>query len=108
VIDAVIDKAPHAANLRRKGVIAAMAQVEIYTKAYCPYCVRAKSLLGDKGVAFQEYDISMGGPLRAEMIERSKGGATVPQIFIDGRHVGGSDDLARLNRDGKLDPLLGL
>jgi glutaredoxin 3 len=83
-----------------------MAHVEIYTKAFCPYCTRAKRLLDDKGVQYEEYDISMGGPKRAEMIERAQGGMTVPQIFIDGRHVGGSDDLAALERQGKLDPLL--
>jgi len=85
-----------------------MSHVEIYTKDYCGYCSRAKALLRDKGVAFEEYDITMGGPRRAEMIERSNGGMTVPQIFIDGRHVGGSDDLSALERAGKLDPLLGL
>ena len=85
-----------------------MSHVEIYTKEYCGYCARAKALLRDKGVSFEEYDITMGGPKRAEMIERSKGGMTVPQIFIDGKHVGGSDDLAALDRAGKLDPLLGL
>lgn len=85
-----------------------MAHVEIYTKAFCGYCARAKSLLNDKGVAFEEFDITMGGPKRAEMLERSNGGVTVPQIFIDGSHVGGSDDLGRLNREGKLDALLGL
>lgn len=85
-----------------------MSHVEIYTKDYCGYCSRAKALLRDKGVAFEEYDITMGGPRRAEMIERSNGGMTVPQIFIDGKHVGGSDDLAALDRAGKLDPLLGL
>ncbi|GLS99719.1 glutaredoxin 3 [Sphingobium jiangsuense] len=85
-----------------------MSHVEIYTKDYCGYCSRAKALLRDKGVAFEEYDITMGGPKRTEMIERSNGGMTVPQIFIDGRHVGGSDDLAALDRAGKLDPLLGL
>jgi len=85
-----------------------MSHVEIYTKEYCGYCARAKALLRDKGVSFEEYDITMGGPKRAEMIERSKGGMTVPQIFIDGQHVGGSDDLAALDRAGKLDPLLGL
>jgi glutaredoxin 3 len=83
-----------------------MAKVEIYTKIWCPYCTRAKRLLGDKGVAFEEYDISMGGPQRAEMIQRANGGSTVPQIFIDGRHIGGSDDLAALDRAGRLDPLL--
>lgn len=83
-----------------------MAKVEIYTKFLCPYCTRAKTLLGAKGVAFEEYDISMGGPLRAEMLERAGGRNTVPQVFIDGRHIGGSDDLAALDRAGKLDPLL--
>lgn len=83
-----------------------MATVEIYTKAWCPYCTRAKRLLDDKGVAYTEYDITMGGPQRTEMIQRAGGGSTVPQIFIDGRHVGGSDDLAALERQGKLDPLL--
>ncbi len=83
-----------------------MAKVEIYTKMGCPYCVRAKSLLKSKGVDFEEFDITMGGPKRAEMLARSNGGSTVPQIFIDGAHVGGSDDLAALERAGKLDPLL--
>lgn len=83
-----------------------MPQVEIYTKMMCPYCVRAKRLLNEKGVSFEEYDITMGGPKRAEMLERANGGFTVPQIFIDGRHVGGSDDLALLDQQGKLDSLL--
>lgn len=83
-----------------------MAKVEIYTKFLCPFCTRAKRLLAEKGVAFEEIDISTGGAKRAEMIERAQGRATVPQIFIDGRHVGGSDDLAALNAAGKLDPLL--
>lgn len=85
-----------------------MAHVEIYTKAFCGYCARAKSLLDKKGVAFEEYDITMGGPKRGEMLERANGGSTVPQIFIDGTHVGGSDDLGRLDREGKLDALLGI
>lgn len=83
-----------------------MAKVEIYTKAFCPYCTRALRLLGDKNVAFEEYDITMGGPRRAEMIERAGGRTTVPQVFIDGRHIGGSDDMAALERAGKLDALL--
>lgn len=83
-----------------------MPHVEIYTKMMCPYCVRAKQLLSEKGVPFEEYDISLGGPKRTEMLERANGGYTVPQIFIDGRHIGGSDDLAMLNQSGKLDPLL--
>ena len=83
-----------------------MPKVEIYTKFLCPYCTRAKKLLGDKGVTFEEYDITMGGPKRAEMLDRAKGGSTVPQIFINDQHVGGSDDLAALERAGKLDGLL--
>lgn len=83
-----------------------MARVEIYTKFFCGYCSRAKRLLEDKGVQYEEYDITMGGPKRQEMLERSGGRSTVPQIFIDGRHIGGSDDLAALDRKGELDPLL--
>ncbi|HET9511242.1 MAG TPA: glutaredoxin 3 [Sphingomonas sp.] len=83
-----------------------MARVEIYTKAFCPYCTRAMRLLDSKGVVPEEYDITMGGPKRAEMIDRANGRTTVPQVFIDGRHIGGSDDLAALERAGKLDPLL--
>lgn len=83
-----------------------MPKVEMYTKMFCPYCVRAKRLLDDKGVEIAEYDISMGGPQRAEMIQRANGRTTVPQIFIDGTHVGGSDDLVALEKAGKLDPLL--
>jgi len=83
-----------------------MAKVEIYTKAFCPYCSRAMRLLDGKGVTPEEYDITMGGPRRAEMIDRANGRTTVPQVFIDGRHIGGSDDLAALDRGGKLDPLL--
>jgi glutaredoxin 3 len=83
-----------------------MPKIEIYTKFLCPYCSRAKSLLTAKGAAFDEHDISMGGPLRDEMLQRSGGRTTVPQVFIDGKHIGGSDDLAALDRAGKLDPLL--
>jgi glutaredoxin 3 len=83
-----------------------MARVEIYTKFMCPYCARAKRLLDEKGVAYEETEISGGGAKREEMIQRSGGRSTVPQIFIDGRHVGGSDDLAELERGGRLDPLL--
>jgi len=82
-------------------------QIEIYTKAFCGYCHRAKRLLDSKGVTYEEYDITMGGPKRAEMLERKPDATTVPQIFIDGQAIGGSDDLARLDRDGKLDSLLG-
>ncbi len=83
-----------------------MPKVEIYTKMMCPYCTRAKRLLGDKGVAFEEFDITMGGPKRAEMLARANGRGTVPQIFIGGAHVGGSDELAALDRAGGLDPML--
>jgi len=83
-----------------------MPKVEIYTKMFCPYCVRAKRLLGEKGVSYEEHDITMGGPARADMIQRAHGCTTVPQIFIGDMHVGGSDELAALERAGKLDPLL--
>jgi glutaredoxin 3 len=83
-----------------------MARVEIYTKFFCPYCARAKRLLDEKSVAYEEYEISGGGEKREEMMQRSGGRHTVPQIFIDGRHIGGSDDLAALEREGELDALL--
>jgi glutaredoxin 3 len=83
-----------------------MARVEIYTKFGCPYCARAKALLGQKGVDYEEYEINTLPGKRDEMMERSNGRHTVPQIFIDGRHVGGSDDLAELERAGRLDPML--
>ena len=83
-----------------------MARVEIYTKVFCAFCARAKRLLDDKGVAYEEYDITMGGAKRAEMLSRASGRTTVPQIFIDDRHVGGSDDLVALERSGQLDSML--
>ncbi|MEA3018260.1 MAG: glutaredoxin 3 [Sphingomonadales bacterium] len=83
-----------------------MARVEIYTKFMCPYCARAKQLLQSKGVDYEEIEISMDPGKREEMIQRADGRTTVPQIFIDGRHVGGSDDLAELERSGRLDPML--
>ena len=83
-----------------------MTQVTLYTKAFCSYCARAKQLLRDKGVAYEEHDITMGGPKRAEMLERANGRTTVPQIFVGDRHVGGYDDLIALERDGQLDPML--
>jgi glutaredoxin 3 len=83
-------------------------KVEIYTKALCGYCYRAKRLLEAKGVEFIEYDITLGGPKKAELRERKPDATTVPQIFIDGEAVGGSDDLAQLDREGKLDRLLGI
>ena len=83
------------------------AKVEIYSSYFCPFCWRAKKLLGSKGVEFEEYDVDGNPALRAEMTERSGGGRTVPQIFIDGQPVGGSDDLAALEVAGELDKLLG-
>jgi glutaredoxin 3 len=83
-----------------------MARVEIYTKFMCPYCARAKKLLESKGVQYDEYEISADAAKRAEMMRRAQDRSTVPQIFIDDRHVGGSDDLAELDRDGRLDPML--
>lgn len=82
-------------------------KIDIYTKFACPFCVRAKHLLKNKGASFNEYDITLGGPKRQEMLERAPGARTVPQIFIDDVYVGGSDELAALERAGKLDALLG-
>ena len=83
-----------------------MARVEIYTKMFCGYCSSAKRLLAGKGVDFEEYDITLGGARRGEMLQRANGRTSVPQIFIDDVHVGGCDDLHALDRDGKLDPML--
>lgn len=84
-----------------------MAEIEIYTTLFCPYCDRAKALLTRKGAAFVEKDAPNGSPNRRDAIARSGGKTTVPQIFIGGVAVGGSDDLAALERAGKLDALLG-
>jgi glutaredoxin 3 len=83
-----------------------MPRIEIYTKFLCPYCSRAKALLLAKRAAFEEIDITMDSALRSQMIGRSNGHTTVPQIFINGQHIGGSDDLALLDQKGALDPLL--
>lgn len=85
-----------------------VARVEIYTKMLCGYCTRAKRLLDAKGVEYTEYDITWGGEKRAEMLGRKPDARTVPQIFIGDRAIGGSDDLAALDRAGKLDEMLGL
>ena len=85
-----------------------MAEVEIYSSMFCPFCHRAKRLLAGKGVTFIEIDVDTQPDKRQEMMQRSNGGHTVPQIFVDGRHVGGSDDLVALDRSGELDTLLGL
>lgn len=83
-----------------------MAKVQVYTTTYCPYCVRAKSLLSRKGVAFEEIDVTDDEALREKMIEMSGGRRTVPEIFINGKIVGGYDDLKALDDEGKLDGLL--
>lgn len=83
-----------------------MASVEIYTKATCPYCIRAKRLLDMKKVDYREIGVDFDGEARAEMIQRANGRTTVPQIFIDGEHIGGCDDLFSLEMDGKLADLL--
>ena len=82
-----------------------MAKIEIYTSPFCGYCARAKALLDSKGAAYDEMDVMMDDKKRTEMRERSKR-TTVPQIFINGAHIGGSDDLAALEGQGKLDALL--
>ena len=83
-----------------------MAKVEIYTKNWCGYCARAKRLLDDKGISYEEHDITMGGDKREEMIARKPDARTVPQIFIDDKPIGGSDDLAALEQSGQLDTML--
>jgi len=83
-----------------------MAKVEIYTTQFCPYCFRAKRLLQERGVEFTEIDVMMDGARRKEMMDRAGGRRSVPQIFINGKHVGGSDELHALDRDGKLKPML--
>ncbi|KGJ13962.1 glutaredoxin 3 [Paracoccus sanguinis] len=84
------------------------ARVEIYATQSCPYCHMARGLLGRKGVSYELIDVGRTPDLRAEMTQRAGGRRTVPQIFIDGVHVGGSDDLHALDRQGKLDSMLGL
>ena len=84
-----------------------MAKVEIYTKDYCPYCKRAKALLDGKGQSYTEFKIDEQPELRNTMIERANGGYTVPQIFIDDKHIGGCDDMMALEHSNELDPLLG-
>ena len=83
-----------------------MPSITIYSKSWCPYCAAAKKLLDQKGAAFTEIDIEKKPEARAEMIQKAGGRTTVPQIFIGGHHVGGSDDLHALERAGKLDALL--
>jgi glutaredoxin 3 len=83
-----------------------MSKVEIYTTRYCPYCISAKALLARKNVQFIEIDVSGDPAGRMTMVQRANGRMTVPQIFVDDIHVGGSDDLHELDRAGKLDALL--
>jgi glutaredoxin 3 len=85
-----------------------MAQVEIYTTGWCPYCSHAKAVLTHKGVAFEEISLDREPERRAEMVRRAQGGRTVPQIFIDGEHIGGCDDMVALDRKGLLDAKLGI
>jgi glutaredoxin 3 len=84
-----------------------MAQIEIYTTRFCPYCHAAKRLLSREGIEFTEIDVSGDPKGRSDMVTRANGRMTVPQIFIGSTHVGGYDDLSALDRAGKLDPLLG-
>ncbi|MEO1329804.1 MAG: glutaredoxin 3 [Pseudomonadota bacterium] len=81
-------------------------KVEIYTSPFCPYCIMAKRLLGQKEVSFHEIDVTRTEGAKPEMIERAGGKRTVPQIFIEDRHIGGCDELYSLDRAGELDPLL--
>ena len=83
-----------------------MPQIEIYTTMFCPFCHRAKRLLKDKGANFEEIDVMLSAARRREMTERADGRTSVPQIFIDGRHIGGCDELYALEAQGGLDPLL--
>lgn len=83
-----------------------MAKVEIYSSDWCPFCARAKNLLSKKGVAFEEINVDGNAELRRAMAERAGGNSAVPQIFIDGDLIGGSDELVALDRAGKLDKRL--
>ena len=84
-----------------------MPTIEVYVQDWCPYCSRVVSLLQKKGVAFQEIDAPHGSTARADALRRA-GRNTMPQVFIDGRHIGGCDDVVALDRTGKLDALLAL
>ena len=85
----------------------AMAEVELYTTPFCPYCTRARALLDCKGIVFTDIDIAEEPGRRAEMVRRAGGRTSVPQIFIDGEHIGGCDELMALDRTGELDVKLG-
>lgn len=83
-----------------------MQKIRIYTTPICPYCQRAKALFAKKGVPFEEVDVFMDEAAMKDMLDRSEGARTVPQIFIGEKHVGGCDELYALDRAGELDPLL--
>jgi glutaredoxin 3 len=85
-----------------------MVKVEMYTTMFCPYCARARGLLQKKGVSFTDIDVDAETEKRAEMVRRAGGRSTVPQIFIDGEYIGGSDELVALDRAGLLDAKLGV
>jgi len=98
--------AADALRLEQESEEGRLARVEIYTTQTCGFCYRAKKLLEMKKVVFEEYQVDFGGAMKAEMIARANGRMTVPQIFINGQHVGGCDDLMDLEYQGKLDELL--
>jgi glutaredoxin 3 len=85
-----------------------MAAIEMYTTMFCPYCSRARALLREKNLAFADIDVAKDPERRAEMVNRAGGRTTVPQIFIDGEHIGGCDELVALDRAGQLDRKLGI
>ena len=83
-----------------------MAKIEIYTTMICPYCIRAKRLLASENLSYEEIDVSVSREARTAMSKRANGRTSVPQIFINDTHIGGSDDLAILHRTGKLKPMI--
>ena len=85
-----------------------MAEIEIYTSPWCPFCIAAKRLLDNKGLAYNEIEVTMKSRARREMIERASGNHKVPQIFVDGQYIGNCDDIMALEAEGELDVRLGL
>jgi glutaredoxin 3 len=85
-----------------------MPQIDVYSGDYCPYCTRAKALLDRKGVEYTEHNVGRDAEKRMALSEKSGGAKTIPQIFIDGKHIGGFDDMSALDDKGELDGLLGL
>lgn len=83
-----------------------MAEIEVYSSDHCPYCVKAKALLDRKGFAYKEINVTHDDEARVALVEKANGLRTVPQIFIDGKHIGGCDDLYDLDAKGNLDPLI--